>query len=293
MAKKAYAQIYSLIRHNKEPELLYNALQTFSQLGYEGIEGIGTNTAGLSKADFKKYLSDLNLDMCSIMNLTSPEEWEFGAEMGARYTVAGFKYDSNKRDDILRACDACNKTSREVKKAGLFNLIHNHASEFDWVEGEEGKTRVYDLMLEATDPEYVGFEIDVGWVKFGGPDPEDYVKKYAGRFPIIHVKECNRVAKDAEEREHFPKKVLDMGPPKIINGSPKFSPIQESMMYEARNFNVELGKGIINWKALVEAADSQGIPVYYVSEREYYHCYGADGDEKICAKHDCDFIHGL
>jgi hypothetical protein len=65
------------------------------------------------------------------------------------------------------------------------------------------------------------------------------------------------------------------------------------MMYEARNFNVELGNGLINWKALVAAADSQGIPVYYVNEREYYHCYGADGDKVLCAKKDCEFIKAL
>ncbi|MBR0353482.1 MAG: sugar phosphate isomerase/epimerase [Oscillospiraceae bacterium] len=293
MATKAYAQVYSLIRQDRTPQLLYDALAKFSKMGYDGIEGIGANTAGLSMPDFKKYLADLNLDMCSVMNLSTDEELAYGAFMGARYDVAGFRPKSLSRDDILRACDEVNEFSRKVKAAGMMNLIHNHAHEFGQVEGEPEGVTPYDLILQNTDPDLVGMEIDVGWVQFAGANPVDIIKKYPGRFRIIHVKECNRIAKDAEEREHFPKKVLDMGPPKFINGAPKFSPIQEKMMYEARNFNVELGNGLIDWPALAAAAKGQGFPVYFVSEREYYHCYGADGNEDICAQKDCDFIHSL
>lgn len=293
MATKAYAQVYSLIRHDRSPELLYNALAKFSAMGYDGIEGIGPNSAGLSLPDFKKYLADLKLDMVSVMNLNTPEELEFGAEMGVKYDVAGFRPKDLSRDEILRACDEVNAFSKKVKEAGMFNLIHNHAHEFGQIEGEPEGVTPYDLIVQNTDPELVGFELDVGWVQFAGANPVDIINKYPGRFRIIHVKECNRIAKDAEEREHFPRKVLEMGPPKIINGAPKFSPEQEHLMYEARNFNVELGKGLIDWPALAAAAKGQGFPVYFVSEREYYHCYGADGDEEICAQKDCDFIHSL
>ena len=174
--------------------------------------------------------------------------------------------------------------------ADLILVTHQHP-DHNQIDKPAKKDDV--VILQNTDPDLVGMEIDVGWVAFAGADPAEIIKKYPGRFRIVHVKECNRVAKDAEEREHFPKKVLDMGPPKFINGAPKFSPEQEHLMYEARNFNVELGNGIINWAALTAAANSQGFPVYYVSEREYYHCYGADGNEEICAQKDCDFIHSL
>lgn len=294
MATKAYAQVYSLIRQDRRPELLYNALQKFSAMGYDGIEGIGLNSAGLSLPDFKQYLADLKLDMPSVMNLASPEELEFGAFMGAKYTVAGFRPKNLTRDEILRACDEVNAFSKKAKEAGLFNLIHNHAHEFGAIEGEpESELMPYDLMVQNTDPDLVGFELDVGWVQFAGVNPVDILKKYPGRFRIIHVKECNRVAADAEEREHFPKKVLELGPPQIINGAPKFKPEQEAIMYNSRNFNVELGNGLIDWTALAAAAKAQFDPVYFVSEREYYHCYGADGNEEICAQKDCDFIHSL
>ncbi len=293
MATKAYAQVYSLIKQDRTPELLYNALAKFSEYGYDGIEGIGANTAGMTLPDFRKYVCDLGLDMISVMNLSTPEELEYGAFMGAKYDVAGFRPKDLSRDEILRACDEVNAFSRKVKEAGMFNLIHNHAHEFGQIEGEPEGVTPYDLILQNTDPSLVGMEIDVGWVQFAGANPAEIIRKYPGRFHIIHVKECNRIAKNAEEREHFPKKVLDMGPPKFINGAPKFSPEQEHMMYEARSFNVELGNGIIDWKDLTAAAKGQGIPVWFVSEREYYHCYGTDGDAEVCAQKDCEFIHSL
>jgi sugar phosphate isomerase/epimerase len=293
MAKKAYAQVYSLIRHDRSSAVL-SALNTFSELGYDGIEGIGPNSGGMTVADFKKYLDSLGLDMCSVMSLNNEEEWAFGAAVGARFAVANFGYASASREDILNACNECNALSKRMKESsGLMNLIHNHATEYEWVDGIEGGTRIYDFIIENTDPAYVGFEIDVGWTMFSGVKPESCLLKYPGRFPIIHVKECNRIAKDHEEREHFPKRVLALGEPKLINGARKFSPEQEQMMYEARNFNVELGHGLIDWKSLVSAADAQKIDVYWVSEREYYHCYDANGDETLCARYDCEFIHNL
>jgi sugar phosphate isomerase/epimerase len=290
---KAYGMVYSLIRHDRGPVLL-DALKTFSELGYEGVEGIGPNSGGMPVGDFKKYLDDLGLDMCSLMAMNNEEDWAFAVAVGARYAVANFGYQSASRDDILKACDDINAVGRRMKEGfGLKNLIHNHATEYEWVDGVEGGTRIYDFIIENTDPAYVGFEIDVGWTMFGGVKPEECVLKYPGRFNIVHVKECNRVAKDHEEREHFPKKVLELGKPQLINGAWKFSEVQENMMYEARNFNVELGNGLIDWKALAAAADKQGVEVYWVSEREYYHCYDADGDKVKCAKYDCDFIHGI
>jgi len=298
MGRKAYAQVYSLIRHDRKPEALLGALKTFSKLGYSGIEGIGANTAGKTIPEFKKHLDDLGLDICSVMlgfgDSNTENEWNYAAAVGARYICAGFKLLGETRDEVLRSCEEFNQLSRKIKStAGIMNLIHNHAEEFNWVDGIEGGTRIYDLLLENTDPDCVGLELDTGWAALAGAKCEDYITKYSGRFPIIHVKECNRVATTPEELEHFPKRVIEMGPPKIIDGGLKFTKEQEDILYHSRNFNVELGNGLINWPAVVKAADAQGIPVYFVNEREFYHCYGADGDAVMCAKKDREFISAL
>ena len=63
---------------------------------------------------------------------------------------------------------------------------HNHAHEFEKVEGKEV---MYNYMLENTNPDYVFFQMDVYWVVRGQNSPVDYFKKYPGRFKILHIKD--------------------------------------------------------------------------------------------------------
>ena len=44
-------------------------------------------------------------------------------------------------------------------------------------------------MLENTDPEKVGFQLDIYWIYKGGKDPFAYIEKYPGRFMSFHLKD--------------------------------------------------------------------------------------------------------
>ena len=48
---------------------------------------------------------------------------------------------------------------------------------------------VYDLMMEATDPALVFFEMDVYWTVMGQMDPLDYFEKYPTRISVLHIKD--------------------------------------------------------------------------------------------------------
>lgn len=289
MENKVYAQVYSLIKTS--PELVLDALKTFSDIGYDGVEGIGVNTGGLSNADFKKYADDLNIKFISFHGLRDEAAFAFGQEMGARFCDMRLDAAASTREQLLAEAESMNAQGKLAAKFGLKACLHNHSEEFRPVSDLDGKT-VYEFLLENTDPEYVGFELDVGWATLGGAKVHEIVAKYPGRFPLIHAKECNRVAKTLEEMEHFPTRVLNMGAPKIVNGRPMFSEEQMNLMYEARNWNRELGNGLIDWPALVAAAEAQGTAAY-INEREYYHVPGADGDEVKCAELDYKFLRSL
>ena len=53
----------------------------------------------------------------------------------------------------------------------------------------EGVKIVYDGMMEATDPSLVVFENDVYWTVMGQQDPVAYMKKYANRIRLLHIKD--------------------------------------------------------------------------------------------------------
>ena len=70
---------------------------------------------------------------------------------------------------------------------------HNHNFEFDTVDG----IVPYDMLLEQTEPELVDMELDLFWIAYAGVDPLSYIKDYAGRFSMLHVKDLTAERKMA------------------------------------------------------------------------------------------------
>lgn len=301
MKNKVYAQLYSLLRTNQED--LIPSLKKMSEIGFDGVELMGTYMAGMKISEYKKLLEELHLDPISSHGLNGEKDFEIAQELGIRYTDIRAEVIDYSRDSVLRTCEEMNKEGKLRAKYGIKAVLHNHSQEFRWIEGEEGKTRVYDILIANTDPVYVGFEFDVGWGAFSGVDPVEFVKKYPGRFPLIHVKEANRVAINDDELEHFPKEVLALGNPikpahpeagktGIERGFSFFSAEQARLLYECRTWNCRLGEGIIDWKALIDACEAQGTEAY-ICEREYYSYEGGNDDAALCAKHDYDYLRSL
>ncbi|MDX1286148.1 MAG: sugar phosphate isomerase/epimerase, partial [Draconibacterium sp.] len=90
-----------------------------------------------------------------------------------------------KLDDCKKSVELLNELGEKTKKNGLKLCWHNHDKEFH--EMEEGLP--FDYLMENTDPDLVDCEMDIYWVKKGGGDPLEVLKKYAGRIPILHVKD--------------------------------------------------------------------------------------------------------
>ena len=291
MVGKVYAQVYSMIR--TFPEGLVDALKYFSEVGYDGVELIGANTDGLTVDEFKALLQELNLKVAAVHSIGGVEDMNFAKALGVKYISTDCHPQLKTREEILGICDELNAVADEYYKNGLKMVLHNHADEFDWIKGEEGKTRIYDLLLEKTDPEKIGFELDAGWAALTGVDMPAMIKNNPGRFPVIHVKECDRLAATEEDLEHFPKRIFSADLPRDPEtGVPMLTEEQKQSLYETRNWNKGLGTGIIDWKAIVEAADAQGCEAY-ISEREYYHYEGSDGTAACCVKLDYDYLRSL
>ena len=84
------------------------------------------------------------------------------------------------RDNFTRLGKIC-------RENGIYLLYHNHDYEFAKIDEVPG----LDLVYGAVDPKYLGAEIDTCWVKYAGIDPAEYIRKYKGRCPLIHIKDYN------------------------------------------------------------------------------------------------------
>jgi sugar phosphate isomerase/epimerase len=101
---------------------------------------------------------------------------------GQRYgeTVEGYR----------RAAEDFNAFGAAARARGLRFYHHNHSEEF----AVENGTRLYDVLLEHTDPDLVFFEFDIFWAfvgqsRFPGFKPHEYPWNAPERFPLFHVKD--------------------------------------------------------------------------------------------------------
>ncbi len=107
--------------------------------------------------------------------------------VGHRYLVIPWldEKDRLNLDAYQRIADRLNRAGEAASRAGLRFAYHNHAFEFTEMENR----LPYDVLLEATDPAHVLFELDLYWITKGGQDPLAYFARWPGRFPLVHVKD--------------------------------------------------------------------------------------------------------
>jgi sugar phosphate isomerase/epimerase len=84
--------------------------------------------------------------------------------------------------------DAANK----LAPLGLRVSYHNH--DFEFATKLDGRSAL-EYILDPTEGNPILAEIDVYWVKKAGEDPLTFIQPYAGRMPIIHLKDMTNDAR--------------------------------------------------------------------------------------------------
>lgn len=80
-----------------------------------------------------------------------------------------------------------NAIGENMAKRGFHLYYHNHA--FEFYRLADMNKCMMDLLLEETNPEYVGFIPDVAWADYGGQDPVELLEKMEDRVKVIHFKD--------------------------------------------------------------------------------------------------------
>jgi sugar phosphate isomerase/epimerase len=181
-------QLYSLRNEMKEDPVKYHEL--ISEWGVKNLEGSGTY--GMSDFEYEKLLADNDLQIVGIgadygqLTKSLQPIIDKAKKYGAKYVTCTWIPHAEgpiSFDEIKVATALFNQTGKELKKEGLEFLYHPHGYEFT----PEGKGVVLDYMLE--NAEDFAFNMDVFWIKMGGGDPVKIMKKYKGKFPMLHLKD--------------------------------------------------------------------------------------------------------
>lgn len=224
MANLPYAlQLYTVREAlEKAPE---DTLKAVKKAGYDFVETAGT--AGRSPRAFKDMLDKAGLTPVSShidFNelLRDPASVVDAARtFGVRYLVFSWKADS--AADWIDMARRADRAGANLKSDGFQLCYHNHDHEFVAYDGRFA----FDIIMSESDPKHLAAELDVYWIRAGGPDPVDYIRKYRGRCPLLHVKDMT-----ATEPHTF----------------------------------AEVGRGIIDMPAVFEAGKAAGVEWYIVEQ---------------------------
>jgi sugar phosphate isomerase/epimerase len=274
-AVSASKQITGIQLYSVREDMMKNPLGTLKALadmGYRYVEHanyVKRKFYGYSAAEFKKVLEDHGMQMLSGHTVMTKQHWDeakkdFSSEwkytvedaaiVGQEFVISPWFDESlrKKLDDMLRYMDVFNKCGELCKKSGMRFGYHNH--NFEFTESLGGK-KLYDIILDNTDPNLVTQQLDMGNLYGTGADAYEIVKKHPGRFVSMHVKDEIKAKKG-----------------EMDNG------------YES----TILGKGVANTKAITDLGKASGGTLHFIIEQESY-----QGKSPLdCAKEDLQIMKG-
>lgn len=166
-------------------------LRKVAAMGYEGVEFAGYG--GLKAEQLRELLQELNLEpIGNHIGLQLLEEdldgqIEYLQAIGAKYAaipwIAPEEREAERWPGYIANFEAYGKRFLE---SGIQLTYHNHDFEFE--VKLDGKP-VFEALYEQTSEDSLKVEMDIGWVQYSGIDPVAYIGKYAGRLPLLHLKD--------------------------------------------------------------------------------------------------------
>ena len=195
-------------------------LKALADMGYQYVEHanyVNRKFYGYNAAEFKKVLSDLGLSMPSghtVMNATHfdkakndfSDAWKYtvddAATMGQEYVISPWMDEKLRHsyDGLMYQLDVFNKSGELCKKQGMKFGYHNH--DFEFTE-KINDTPIYDLIIKNTNPDLVIQQLDFGNMYGSGGRAKEWIDKYHGRFPSLHVKDEIKSAGKGEMNDGY------------------------------------------------------------------------------------------
>ena len=217
-------------------------LKKVKALGYDGVEfaGLFDKTAcevkalceenGLVPISAHVPLDDMVADPEGVLSVY--------AEIGCKYVVVPYLTEERRpgTDGWEKTIADIRVCCEKAKALGMTMLYHNHDFEFAKIDGKYA----LDILYEAIPADLLQTELDTCWVNVGGEEPAAYVRKFAGRAPVVHLKDFYKEG----EQEGDPYALIG-----VDDGEEK-----KNTAFEFR----PVGYGVQDIPAIIEAAKAAG-----------------------------------
>lgn len=242
-------QLYSV--RDAASENTEAVLKQIKSFGYDGVEfaGFYGNTpaelakkvalSGLEPVSAHVAITELRADINKVINDYKT--------LGCRHIAVPWLGEDERPGAIgfPRVIEELNRFGEILLDAGITLSYHNHDFEFVRVGSEYG----FDLIYSSVPAELLKVEQDTCWVSVAGESPVAYIEKYAGRCPLLHLK------------DYVGKKSNNMYKLIGVNENEKS---EDSEAFELR----PLGCGVQDFKAIIAAAEKSGVEWLIVEQDE-------------------------
>lgn len=239
------AQLYTVRQFTQTLPDIAKTFARVAAIGYTAVQisGFGPvdpgKVAGLAREHgltvaathmpWERFLQDLD-EVIAIHEMWGCKHAAIGGLFGEAY--AGL-------DGIERFLDELAPVAAALAREGIDFSYHNHAHELS----RAGRRTWLGELYARADPGLLKAELDVYWLKYGGADPAEWIRRCAGREPLLHLKD------------------MAAGP----DGGRRMAAV---------------GEGCLDWPAILRAARAGGVEWYLVEQDE---CYGRDPFDALAA----------
>ncbi len=170
---------------------LAGTLAQIAAIGYREVEFAGYH--GKTAREVRAILDANSLTAPSthvpldMIFANSAKLFEDARVVGHQYLTVPWLNPDQRRtiDDYRRVATRLNEAGRAAKEAGLQVAYHNHDFELKPIEGMVP----LEVMMAATDPTLVSFEMDVYWVTNAGSSPVEWLDRHGDRVSMLHLKD--------------------------------------------------------------------------------------------------------
>jgi sugar phosphate isomerase/epimerase len=236
------AQLYTCREYTKTIEGVRETLGKVAGIGYTAVQISGFGP--VDPKDVAQSLQDTGLT-CAATHVGWPR---FLKELDAviqehkmwhcaHAAIGGLPGEYFSVDGLKRFLDELAPVAEKLAAEGMDFSYHNHHHEL----ARHGDKTWLGMLYDQADPKHLKAEIDTHWIVRGGGDPAEWIRKCAGREPLLHLKD--------------------------MAVTPEREPIY-----------AEIGEGNLNWPAILEAAKEGGVEWYLIEQDD---CYGRSPFESL------------
>jgi len=227
-------QVYTIRDFIKTVPAFAASMRKARAIGYTGVQFDWEHHPDLPPAEMKRICDDEGLTICishfgyelfeSELESIIERQQLWDCAQTAIVAMPG-RYHEQGADGYRRFAAEATAIGERLAAAGITLSYHNHSFEFVRFGAETG----LELIFAASDPRYLQAEIDTYWVQHGGADPAAWIRRVAGRMPVVHYKDM----------------VI------LPDGKQAFA---------------EVGQGNLNWPAIVAATCETAVPWIVVEQ---------------------------